>query len=380
MSTADTTAHPGVLAIRPEIRALSAYRLRPLSGQSADVVRLHQNEAPEDWPQAIKREIARRLVEAPWHHYPSGRAEAVCEAIGRLQGTPGDMVAPASGSNGVIWAAFAAFAARGSVVMPQPTYSMARLLATAAGARVVEVPLGPGFALDAEALLAAAHARRAEAIYLASPNNPTGNALDRRAVEAVLEGAPGAVILDEAYWEFARATWLDAVPRYPRLVLVRTFSKAMAGAGLRLGWMTAQAPVIAELAKVLPPDVLNVFTQVAAPVLVEHREVATSRIRGIIAERGRVAAALEALGMRVHPSETNFLLFEPGFPPAVVWEHLAAHGVLVRDVSTAPHLASCLRVSIGTPQQNDRFLAALAAAADDLRRAEARSAGGGGSR
>jgi histidinol-phosphate aminotransferase len=224
----------------------------------------------------------------------------------------------------------------------------------------VDVPLGPDFSLDARAMLAAAHANRAEAIYLASPNNPSGNAFSREAVAEVLAGAPGAVILDEAYWEFASTTWLDGVSGHPHLVLIRTFSKAMGGAGLRLGWITAQAPLIDELLKVVPPYSLNVFVQAAAPVLVAHRDVAASRVRVILAERARVADALRATGLRVHPSDANFLLFEPGFSPAAVWEGLAERGVLVRDVSSAPRLGGCLRVSVGARDANDRFLAALA--------------------
>ncbi len=354
---------PEVPFIRPEIRAIRAYRLK----QPASAIRLHQNEAPGDWPEAIKREVADRLLRVPWHRYPQARAEAVCEALGGLQGTPPSKIAATAGSNEALWAAFAATAARGTVVMPSPTYSMAKTLALAAGARVVEVPLGPGFALDPDAVLRAAHVHQAEAIYLASPNNPTGNGLARDAVEAVVAGAPGAVVLDEAYWEFAGATWLEAVSRYRHVMLVRTFSKAMAGAGLRVGWITAQEPVVAELLKVLPPYSLNVFAQVATPVLVAHRDVAGGRVRMIVAERSRVAAGLQGLGVRAHPSETNFLLFEPGFPPAAVWERLAGRGVLVRDVSAAPQLSACLRVSISTAEDNDRFLTVIATVIAELR-------------
>lgn len=359
--------HPGARHIRPEVRALRAYRLAQAGQLPANPVRLHQNEAPDDWPETVKQEVVARLLAEPWHLYPPMRAEAVCQALGELQGTPAAMVAPASGSNEALRAVFAAFSARGTVVMPAPTYSMARTLATTAGARVVDVSLGPEFSLDAAALLHAAHAHRAEIIYLACPNNPTGNALDPGAVRAVIEGAPGAVVLDEAYWEFAGATWLDAVSRYPHLVLVRTFSKAMAGAGLRLGWLTAQSEVIEELMKVMPPYSLNVFAQVAAPVLVAHRGVAASRVRETVSERARVAEALRAMGLRVHPSETNFLLFEPGVPPAGVWQGLAGRGVLVRDVSGSPRLSECLRVSIGSRADNDRFLSDLAAVVRDLR-------------
>ncbi len=360
---ADQVAAREVFFVRPEIRAIRAYRLRQPSG----AIRLHQNEAPGDWPETVKREVAERLVAVPWHRYPQARAEAVCEALGEMQGTPASMIVATAGSNEALWAIFAATAAGGTVVMPSPTYSMARTLALTAGARVVEVPLGAGFALDADAVLRAAHAHRAEAIYLASPNNPTGNVLARDAVSAVLAGAPGAVVLDEAYWEFTGATWLDTVHRNGHVMLVRTFSKAMAGAGLRVGWITAQEQVVAELLKVLPPYSLNVFAQVATPVLVAHRRVAEERVRMIVAERARVAAGLRALGVRVSPSETNFLLFEPGFAPAAVWERLAERGVLVRDVSAAPQLSGCLRVSISAPDDNDRFLAGLTAAMADLR-------------
>jgi histidinol-phosphate aminotransferase len=359
--------HEGARHVRAEVRALRAYRL-PLTAPMPDgAVRLHQNEAPDDWPPEVKQEIAARLLESPWHLYPGMRAEAVTEAVAALQGTSAAMVAPAAGSNDAIRAAFAAFAAGGTAVMPSPTYSMARTLAVVAGARPLEVPLRSDFALDPDALLRVAHAHQAEAIYLACPNNPTGNGFAPDAVRAVIEGAPGAVLIDEAYWEFAATTWLDAVERYPNLVLIRTFSKAMAGAGLRLGWLTAQPPVIAELLKVTPPYSLNVFVQAAAPVLVARRAIAAARVRGVLAERARVAGALAAMGLRTYPSETNFLLFEPGAAPAAVWEGLAARGVLVRDVSAIPSLATCLRVSIGAREANDRFLVALRSVLAGLR-------------
>lgn len=353
----DTSAPAGVNFIRPEIRAIRAYRLPA----APDAIRLHQNEAPSDWPEAVKREIAEQLVALPWHHYPSAsRAAEVAEAIGLMQGTPAAMVAPTAGSNDALRAVFTAIAAGGVVVMPAPTFAVTKTFAIAAGARVVEVPLAPDFALDADAILRAAHAHRAEMIYLAAPNNPTANAFDPSAVTAILEGAPGAVTIDEAYWEFTRSSHLDAVARYDHLLLTRTFSKAMASAGLRIGWITAQAPVIAEIVKVSPPYNLSIAAQVAAPILVAHREIAIARVRAILAERARVAAGLERLSMRVYPSETNFLLFEPGRRPADIWQRLAERGVLVRDVSSAPQLGACLRMSIGTPADNDRFLAALA--------------------
>jgi histidinol-phosphate aminotransferase len=270
-------------------------------------------------------------------------------------------VVATAGSNEALWALFAAFAARGTVVLATPTYSMARTLATVAGARVVEVPLGAGFTLDAGAVLRAAHAHRAELIYLVSPNNPTGNLLAPDAVREVIAGAPGAVAIDEAYWEFASVSHLDAVARWPHVVIVRTFSKAMGGAGLRVGWITAPAEIAAELQKVLPPYSLNVFAQVAVPVLVAHRDVARARVAAVVEERTRVARALAALGLVVYPSETNFLLFEPGRPPAEVWQALARRGVLVRDVSRVAGLEACLRVSIGRPADNERFLEALRA-------------------
>ena len=362
-------ATDGAGLVRPEVRALRAYQLaQPAAGRAAGTtVRLHQNEAPEDWPEAIKREIVERLVAAAWHRYPSARADEVCRAIADMQGTPAAMIAATAGSNEALWAACAAFAARGTVVLLAPTYSMSRTLAIAAGARVVEVPLARDFALDAGAVLRAAHAHRAELIYLASPNNPTGNAFAREAVEAVVAGAPAAVVIDEAYWEFASASHLDALQRAAHVVIVRTFSKAMASASLRIGWITAQPSVITELHKVIPPYSLNLPAQIAGPILVAHRDIATARVRLIVAERERVAQALQARGLRVYPSETNFLLFEPGRPPAQVWQALAARGVLVRDPSAVPRLAACLRVSIGAPADNGRFLAALTEALSEVK-------------
>jgi histidinol-phosphate aminotransferase len=349
---------------RPEVAALPLYRV----AQHAPV-RLNRNESPADWPADLKRVVLERVAARAWHRYPEADAAEVRAALARLEGVDPEMVLTTNGSNEAILGLLLAFAAGGAVVFPVPGYSMVRALAAGAGARLVEVPLRPDFALDPEVVLAAADeaasdqrasGETAPVVVLASPNNPTGNAFSPEAVEAVVRGAPGLVVVDEAYAAFAGRTHRPLLDRYPHVALLRTASKAFALAGARIGWIVADPEVIGAVRRALPPYTLNVFALEAARTAAERPDLVAERVRAVVAERARLADALrEVPGVTVFPSEANFLLFRTPLPAPEVAARLLAHGVLVRDVSAWPALAGCLRVSVGQPEEDDRFVAAL---------------------
>ncbi|MDQ7828088.1 MAG: aminotransferase class I/II-fold pyridoxal phosphate-dependent enzyme [Armatimonadota bacterium] len=371
---------PGVRPIpqrarpRPEVAALPLYRV----AQHAPV-RLNRNESPADWPADLKRVVLERVAARAWHRYPEADAAEVRAALARLEGVDPEMMLATNGSNEAILGVLLAFAAGGAVVFPVPGYSMVRALAASAGARLVEVPLRPNFALDPGAVLAAArHAtarqtaagepaadgagsgETAPVVFLTSPNNPTGNAFSPEAVEAVVRGAPGLVVVDEAYAAFAGRTHRPLLDRYPHVALLRTASKALALAGARIGWIVADPEVIGAVRRALPPYTLNVFSLEAARAAAERPDLVAERVRTVVAERERLAGALrEVPGVTVFPSDANFLLFRTPLPAPEVAARLLAHGVLVRDVSAWPALAGCLRVSVGQPGEDDRFVAAL---------------------
>lgn len=341
---------------RPELAEVGAYAVR----RDAPV-RLNQNESPLDWPAELKAEVLRRVARAAWNRYPQAQADVLRRALADAHGLAPEMIALTNGSDEAILGLVEAFASGRAVVLPVPTYSMAEPLAVAGGARVVAVPLRPDFSLDAEAVIRQSRQAGAGLVFLVSPNNPTGNTFASGEVEAVVREAAGLVVVDEAYADFAAGSWLPSVPGRAALAVVRTFSKAFALAGGRVGWIAAAPEVVAALRTVLPPYNLDVFAQEAALVALEHRAFFRAQAAAVVAERRRLGEAMAALdGVTVFPSQTNFLLFSAaGLPAGALFRRLLARGVLVRDVSGAPLLAGCLRVTVGTAEENARFLEAL---------------------
>ncbi len=346
-----------VIAPRPALRGLRPYGVR----QEAPV-KLNQNESPLDWPEEVKAEVLARVAARPWHRYPSTDG-VLRAALARNAGVTPEMVAVTNGSNEAILAVVETYATGRPVVLTTPGYSMSAPLALVGGAQVRPVLLRPDFSLDAPAVLREMTASRGAVIFLASPNNPTGNAFARADIEAILDAARGIVVVDEAYAHFAADSFLPDLRRYPHLVVLRTFSKAFALAGARIGWIVAREDVIASIRTALPPYNLNVFAQDAALVAMEHADLVTGRVRLIVEERERLYAAMAALdGVTPYPSQTNFLLFRTAQPAGDLADRLLRRGVLVRDVSVQPMLDRCLRVTIGSAAENDRFLNALRAA------------------
>jgi histidinol-phosphate aminotransferase len=231
----------------------------------------------------------------------------------------------------------------------------------------VEVPLSEAFALDASRFVDALRAERPRLVFLAWPNNPTGNLFAAAAVETILHACAGQacqalVVVDEAYVDYAGWTFLPRLGDFPNLVILRTLSK-IGLAGIRLGILAASAGVVTEINKVRLPYNVNALSQAAARVVLDHGDVVRRQAALIVKERERVRAALSAIpGVAAFPSDANFILVRTRHPGSAVAAALLARDVVVRDFSRAPYLADCLRVTIGAPDENDAFLAALAAA------------------
>ncbi len=247
------------------------------------------------------------------------------------------------------------------VLMPTPGFAMVEIFARLDGCRWVGVPLRPDFELDLGAMLSAIDEHRPGLVFIAYPNNPTGNRFGRAGVEAVLDRAPGLVVVDEAYLPFAQDTWMPELAGRPRLVVLRTLSK-LGLAGIRLGYACADPEWIEQFDKVRPPYNVGVLTLAAAQFLLGHLPVLDAQAALIRAERERVLAA-----MRVHPtlraydSAANFVLFRVDEPDRL-FAGLRGRGILVKNVSASHRLlAGCLRVTIGTSQENDAFLQGLGA-------------------
>jgi len=331
-------------------------------------VRLNTNESPEPPPAAFLEKLAEELGSLSLNRYPDRHATALRAAIGGHHGVEPEQVFCANGSNEVIQCLLLAYGGPGRPAMVfEPTYALHSHIALLTGTPIAAGRRDDRFAVDpAEvARTVRAAARRygptsPAVTFLCSPNNPTGGVETADSVRAVLSSVPGILIVDEAYGQFAPWSALELLESDPRLCVVRTFSKTWALAGLRLGYAVADANVISTLANVALPYHLDAFKQVAGRLALGFSQEMRARVAATVEERGRVAAALLDLPVEIWPSSANFLLFRVSpRDGSQVWKALLERSVLIRDISDWPGLEGCLRVTIGTRSENDRFLSAL---------------------
>lgn len=343
--------------VRDDLSALEGYH----SPQVEVRVRLNTNESPSDPPQAWRDAWLAEVADVAWHRYPDRTARALRDAIAGLHGVAAEQVFVANGSNEVLQTLLLTYAGPGrSVVTFEPTYQLHAHLAKISGAAVVEVERTTDFSLDLPAALAAVAEHEPAVTFLCSPNNPTGMVEPRSHVEALLAAVPGLLVVDEAYAQFADWTALDLLDDERPLVVTRTFSKTWSMAGARLGYLVGPRWLVAELDKVVLPYHLDAAKQIAGRLAVRYVSDMEERVAAIVAERRRIEAAFDALPVEHFPSGANFVLFRPqGRSGRDVWQGLLDRSVLVRDCSGWPRLADCLRVTVGTPAENDEFLQAL---------------------
>ena len=350
----------GLASVKPGVRAQAAYALRAPAARR----KLNQNECPHDLPPDLKRAVLERAAAAPWQRYPEFVPSHLVERLAARYGWVPEGVVVGNGSNELIQATLSVVLAEGdAVVAPSPTFSLYRLLTGVLGGRYAPVPLGPVFEYDMSRIVAAVIRERAKVVVLNSPNNPTGSALPGGAVERILDETGALVVCDEAYQDFGGPTAIPLLRRTSRLVVLRTFSKAMGMAGLRFGLALAHPDVARELAKGKLPYNVNLVTLAAADVALDHADVFAARTRDIMETRDRFLPRLARLpGLEVIPTAANFVLIRCRARPASeVFQRLYEdHGILVRDVSNSGELAECLRISIGTEEDMDAVLAALA--------------------
>lgn len=349
------------LPIRDDLRGLTPYGAPQL-----DVpVRLNVNENAYRVPEAVAldivQEIARALPDA--NRYPDREFDALRAAFaGYLgHGLQSAQIWAGNGSNEVLQHVLQAFGGPGrSLLSFTPTYSMYPLLAQGVGMRWVPVPRADDFTLTPQAVREAIAEHDPDVVFLCSPNNPTGTAIDLETVEAAAEAARGIVLVDEAYAEFAHdrsRTALTLLERHPRLLVSRTMSKAFAFAGIRVGYLAADPAVIDALRLVRLPYHLSALTQAAAVAALRHSDAMLSRVDELRTQRDRIVDELTALGYRPYPSDANFVLVGGIDDPRATFEALLERGILVRDVGL-PHT---LRITAGTAAETSALLSAMAA-------------------
>ncbi len=348
--------------IRPDLSLSEGYH----SPQVEADVRLNTNESPFPPPEKWSEDLLRALGEVSFHRYPDRPATELRAAIAALHDVEPEEVFCANGSNEVLQCLLLAYGGPGrKAALFEPTYALHSHISRLTGTEVVEGGRTEDFRIDVDEARALLVREQPEITFICSPNNPTGRAEPRETVAEILTFAPGLVVVDEAYGQFSSWTALDlrgprGRRRYPGLVVTRTFSKTWAMAGARLGYLVADPEVVRACEAVVLPYHLSAQTQLAGLLALEYTDEMEARVALVAEERGRVAAALGDLPVESWPSDANFILFRPLNQSAdKVWSGLLERSVLIRNCASWDGLPGCLRVTIGRPDENDRFLSAL---------------------
>ncbi|WP_092992325.1 histidinol-phosphate transaminase [Thiohalomonas denitrificans] len=345
--------------IRPEIRAINAYPV-PDPGR---LIKLDAMENPYTLPPELLEEWLDALRDVPLNRYPDAKARHLTDRLRATMDVPAGMdLLLGNGSDEIIQMLALALGGPGRTVLaPEPGFVMYRMIATFTGMDYVGVPLQEeDFGLNRDAMLKGIDQHQPAIVYLAYPNNPTGNLFDPEDMVAIIEAAPGLVVVDEAYHAFAEQSFMGRLGEWDNLLVMRTVSK-LGLAGLRLGFLAGPREWIGELDKVRLPYNINVLTQVSGEFALSHMGVLDEQTARIREERGRLASALGGIeGVTPCPSAANFILFRVADDADAVFAGLQARGVLIKNLNPAGGaLSGCLRVTVGTPEENEAFLAAL---------------------
>jgi histidinol-phosphate aminotransferase len=356
MSSISASSLAGAL-LRQEVLDLHAYLVPDSSGY----IKLDAMENPYLVPPALRGEIAEAVAAAAINRYPDPGATSLKEKIRAAIGLPKGMeLLLGNGSDELIQLLALALNKPGATLLSvEPSFVMYKMIAIFTGMRYVGVPLAADFSLDLPATLAAIRREQPALVFLAYPNNPTGNLFSAEAVAQIIAASPGLVVVDEAYYAFASDSFIPHLARYPNLLVMRTFSK-LGMAGLRLGFLAGSEGWLGQLEKLRLPYNVGVLPQLVAEKLLVHHEVLLQQAEQIKRDRAKLHQQLsEIAAVKVYTSEANFLLFRVA-NAAAIFNGLKQRGVLIKNMNGGhPMLKDCLRVTVGTPDENERFMAAL---------------------
>lgn len=324
-----------------------------------DGIKLNQNESPWDIPLDLKVRITERLIKANFNRYPVDDLVRLATKIATPLGVTPDQIVISNGSNTIIQALINVIDVRSKILTVDPTFVVYELQAILHGNKIIKVPLSDEFELNTEQMLTAISKEKPGLIFIANPNAPTGSLFDKASLYKIIQMAQCPVVIDEAYYPFTAETVVDWLKDFDNLIVLRTFSKAMALAGVRCGYMIADPEVATQVEKFLMSFRLSVITTTIIEEALDHQDYAQTYIQKIVKERGRLFAEMQKIEpVRVFPSEANFLLFRLE-NAAEICKKLMTAQVLIRNVGNDGMLKNCLRVSVGTTEENDQFLAAL---------------------
>jgi histidinol-phosphate aminotransferase len=344
--------------IKPCVRDIRPYSLR----LEPAPVKLNQNENPWDMPIEIKQETFRRLEDRAWSRYPPFVPSSLIKQLAQFSEWTPEGTLVGNGSNELIQALLMVTITEGKrVLISEPTFTLYRQVVTLLGGEVISVPLSPGLSYDVGAMRAASESFAPDVIIICSPNNPTGCRIADSDLVSLLEASTGLVVVDEAYFEFAGESVVPLLKRHRNLVVLRTFSKALAMAALRVGYLLTAPEIAREVSKALLPSHVNFFSQTAAEVAIESYQTRLKpTVAAIVAERDRLFGELGRIsGLSPVRSRANFMVVRSSVDPRRVFEQLLQRGILIRDVTAYPMLQDYFRVSVGTPNENELLLETL---------------------
>ncbi len=343
--------------LRADIQAINAYHVPT----SVDMVKLDAMESPFPLPDELIGQYLAYLADADLNRYPNPSADELRQTLRELMDIPAEFgVLLGNGSDELIQLLALACETGDTILSIEPSFVMYGMIAKFTRLNYQGVNLDGNFEIDLSATLSAIETHKPKLIFIAYPNNPTGNAFDRGAIETIITSTEAMVVLDEAYYAYADDSFLMDIAKYPNLVLLRTVSK-IGFAGLRLGLLIGAQDTVSELDKLRLPYNINTLTQVSANFLLQEKGEIDKNAKAILAERSNLSTALSGIdGLSVYPSQANFILFKaPG--ANALFEALKTQGVLIKNLSSAPNLDNCLRVTVGSMEENALFISIVKA-------------------
>ena len=346
-----------MIEVRQAVRDLSAYNVN----QPDCLIKLNQNENPYGLPEAFQRDMAEVCSKMVWNRYPELDGRSLREPLSRGLGVDPDTLVLGNGSNELLMAVMTSLLEPGRrLVVVEPTFSLYRHLGKLTGADVVVLPFEGVFEFPEEMLAQALADSRTSLGVLCSPNNPTGSVLSLAQVQGLLKIARGALLIDEAYVDFSSQDLVPLLKEYSNLILTRTFSKARAFAGIRLGYSLSSPDLAREMTKALLPFRISRLTLEAGKILLKYEAWIKDRVKEIVKERERLFGSLDELeGITAYPSQANFILIRPEQEAQWLFNKLLERSILIRDVSAYPFLDNHLRISVGTPEENNLLVEAI---------------------
>jgi histidinol-phosphate aminotransferase len=342
--------------VNERIRGVTQYHLEP----EDTTVKLNQNENPFDWPREVKEEAADFCRRRPWNRYPNFVPDDLKKRLSAYTGVSSQGILVGNGSNEMLLVLILSLAGpRRDVILCQPTFTIYRLLAAGVGAQERVVYLDKNMNFDVDAICGAARSYPGSVMILCTPNNPTGSFLSEKDLEKILAVHTGFCVLDQAYVEFGGYSAIPLLKKYPNLIVTRTFSKAFAGAGIRLGYMLGTPEIIGQINKIKLPYNINFFSEHVGGMLLSQADTVRERIDFIVNERDALYGLLATLPFEaVYKSAANFIMLRCA-PKNELFSFLKDKGILVRDVSAYPMCENCLRVNVGTSEENKAFITAV---------------------